>query len=122
MQEAKKTIIIAEDDTTSFKLLKVYLAGGNYEIIRTINGEQTIEQFKNNPHTALILMDLKMHGIDGYEATREIKKLNPELPIIAQTAYALTGDETKALEAGCDAYVTKPIKKDDFLALISRYL
>ncbi len=117
-----KIILIAEDDDTSYALLQVYLAKGNYRLLRTVNGKQTIEMFKENPDTALILMDLKMPVMDGYDATREIKKMNKDLPVIAQTAYALTGDSQKALDAGCDDYVTKPINKKELLDKIERIL
>lgn len=117
-----KIILIAEDDDTSYALLQVYLAKGNYRLLRTVNGKQTIEMFKENPDTALILMDLKMPVMNGYDATREIKKMNKDLPVIAQTAYALTGDSQKALDAGCDDYVTKPINKKELLDKIERIL
>jgi len=117
-----KIILIAEDDDTSYALLQVYLAKGNYRLLRAVNGKQTIEMFKENPNTSLILMDLKMPVMDGYEATREIKKMNKDVPVIAQTAYALAGDSQKALDAGCDDYVTKPINKEELLDKVERNL
>lgn len=118
----QKIILIAEDDDTSYALLQVYLSKGNYQLLRAVDGKQTIEMFKENPDVSLILMDLKMPVMDGYEATREIKKMNKELPVIAQTAYALTGDSQKAVDAGCDDYVTKPINKEELLDKIERTL
>ncbi|MFW5756781.1 MAG: response regulator [Tangfeifania sp.] len=117
-----KIILIAEDDDTSYALLQVYLAKGNYRLLRAVNGKQTIEMVKENPGISLILMDLKMPVMDGYEATREIKKMNKDLPVIAQTAYALAGDSQKALDAGCDDYVTKPISKEELLDKVERNL
>jgi CheY-like chemotaxis protein len=117
----QKVILVAEDDDISFALLEVFLSR-NYQLLRTINGEQTIEMFKKNPNIALILMDLKMPIMDGYDATREIRKLDKNIPIVAQTAYALAGDSQKALDAGCDDYVTKPIKKEELLEKIKRNL
>lgn len=121
-QMEKKIILIAEDDDTSFALFQVYLSKEKFRLLRTTNGEQTIEIFRKNPDTALILMDLKMPLMDGYEATRQIKKLNPAVPIIAQTAYALAGDNKKALDAGCDDYLAKPIKKMELLEKINALL
>jgi CheY-like chemotaxis protein len=115
-------LLIAEDDETSFMLLKAYLSKGNYKILRAVNGKQSIELLEKNPDISLILMDLKMPVMDGYEATREIKKSHPGIPIIAQTAYALSGDNQKAIEAGCDDYVTKPINKEELLDKIERTL
>ncbi|MFW5774474.1 MAG: response regulator [Tangfeifania sp.] len=117
-----KIILIAEDDDTSYALLQAYLSKGNYRLLRAVNGKQTIEMVKENPGISLILMDLKMPVMDGYEATREIKKMNKDLPVIAQTAYALAGDSQKALDAGCDDYVTKPISKEELLDKIERNL
>lgn len=121
-ENKQNVILIAEDDDTSYALLQVYLSQENYRLLRSVNGKQTIEMFKENPDISLILMDLKMPVMDGYDATREIKKINSELPVIAQTAYALTGDSQKAADAGCDDYVTKPIKKEDLLGKIKRNL
>ena len=115
-------LLIAEDDETSFMLLKAYLSKGNYKLLRAANGKQTIELLEKNPDTSLILMDLKMPVMDGYEATLAIKKTHPNIPIIAQTAYALSGDNQKAIEAGCDDYVSKPIKKEELLKKINAFL
>jgi CheY-like chemotaxis protein len=122
MENSSVKILVAEDDDISYSLLQVYLTKENYEVLRAVNGKQTIEIFKENPDINLILMDLKMPVVDGYDATREIKKMNSNVPIIAQTAYALSGDSQKAADAGCDDYVTKPIKKEELLDKIKRNL
>lgn len=122
MENPSVKILVAEDDDISYSLLQVYLTKENYEVIRAVNGKQTIEIFKENSDISLILMDLKMPVLDGYDATREIKKMNNKIPIIAQTAYALSGDSQKAMDAGCDDYVTKPIKKEELLEKIKRNL
>ena len=70
----------------------------------------------------LILMDIKMPILDGYEATKQIKKINKNIPIIAQTAYAMTDDKAKALEAGCDNYITKPIDEEELNKLLHEYI
>lgn len=118
----EKVIIVAEDDYTSFILLEVLLSGYNCKLVNTYDGKETIEALKKYPDAALILMDLKMPVMDGYIATREIRKFNKEIPIIAQTAYALSGDSQKALDAGCNDYITKPIKKEDLIKKIDHYL
>jgi len=114
----KLNILIAEDDEVSFLHLKILLK----EIAGTINqvrtGTDAIEFFKTHPETHLILMDLKMPEMNGYEATRKIRSLNPTIPIIAQTAYALTGDREKAFDAGCTGYITKPIGKGELFAVM----
>lgn len=107
MQNLK--ILIAEDDDSNFQLLKILLKPLQPEVIRAWNGLEAIEMVKQNQDISLILMDLKMPEMDGFIATKEIKLIHPNLPIIAQTAYALVGDKEKAIEAGCDFYISKPI-------------
>jgi CheY-like chemotaxis protein len=88
-------------------------------IVRT--GLEAVETCRNNPTIDLVLMDIKIPIMDGYEATRQIRKFNKDIVIIAQTAYALTGEKETAIEAGCNDYISKPIKKDEFLAIIKEY-
>ena len=114
----ENTILIVEDDETSSILLQVYLSQGNYNLLYAVNGKKAVQMFRENPNIDLILMDLKMPVLDGYEATRQIRKLNKNIPILAQSAYAMSGDSEKALEAGCDDYVTKPLKKEELMAKI----
>jgi len=102
-------ILIAEDDESNFQLLRILLKPFQAEIFRAWNGIEAIEIVREKPDLSLILMDLKMPDMDGFIASREIKLIRPELPIIAQTAYALVGDKEKALDSGCDFYISKPI-------------
>jgi CheY-like chemotaxis protein len=118
----ENTILIVEDDETSSILLQVYLSKEKYNLLYAVNGKMAVQMFRENPDIDLILMDLKMPVMDGYEATRQIKEMNKNIPIIAQSAYALSGDNVKALEAGCDDYVTKPVKKEELLAKIEALL
>jgi CheY-like chemotaxis protein len=118
----ENTILIVEDDETSSILLQVYLSKEKYNLLYAVNGKMAVQMFRENPDIDLILMDLKMPVMDGYEATRQIKEMNRNIPIIAQSAYALSGDNVKALEAGCDDYVTKPVKKGELLAKIEALL
>jgi CheY-like chemotaxis protein len=115
------TILIAEDDDTSYLFLEELLAKANCTIIRAYNGKEAIELVKNHPEINLILMDLKMPQIDGIEATQEIKKISPDVPIIAQTAYAMSKDKDDAINAGCSNYISKPIKKRELLKMIETY-
>ena len=85
------------------------------------NGEESIKLCKENTNIDLVLMDIHMPIMNGYEATKEIKKFRPNLPIIAQTAYAIIGDRQKSLDAGCDDYISKPIKQEVLIAKIENY-
>ncbi|NOY96778.1 MAG: response regulator, partial [Chlorobi bacterium] len=116
------TILIVEDVKISFEFLKIVLEKSGINIIWAKNGEEAIKLCKRNTNINLVLMDINMPVMNGYEATKEIKKFRPGLPVIAQTAYAIAGDREKSLEAGCDDYITKPIKKDKLLAIIEKHL
>lgn len=105
----KLNLLIVEDDAISSELLKATLEGMFKEMIFAENGIDAIELCRDMPELDLVLMDIKMSKMDGYNATREIRKFNKDLIIIAQTSYALPGDKGKAIEAGCNSYITKPI-------------
>jgi len=120
-QKRKLKIIVADDDETCGTLLARYVKIFSNEIITARNGFEAVESCRNNPDIDLILMDIKMPQLDGYEATRQIRKFNSDVIIIAQSAYALTGDREKALEAGCNDYIAKPFGKSALENLISKY-
>ncbi|MBU2651403.1 MAG: PAS domain S-box protein [Bacteroidetes bacterium] len=114
--------LIAEDIPSSDALLTEILKNHCRTIFHASNGQEAIEIAREHPEINLILMDIKMPGLNGYEATEEIRKTRPGIVIIAQTAYALYGDREKAIEAGCDDYITKPIRKEDLLEIIAKHL
>lgn len=116
-----KTILIAEDEKSNFRFLEVLLKKTNVHIIRANNGLEAIELFRIS-RVDLILMDIKMPVMGGLEATREIKKLNKDIPIIALTAYAMQNDANICIEAGCNDYISKPIAKDKLFSILNRYL
>ena len=110
MQENKKLkILIVEDDETSELLISMAVKIFSKEILKTRSGHETVETCRNNPDIDLILMDIKMPGIDGFEATRQIREFNHKVFIIAQTAYGFSADREKAITAGCNDYISKPI-------------
>lgn len=118
-----KTILVVEDDETSYELLKVIINGFGINTIKWAkNGEEAVKLCKENPAIDLVLMDINMPVMDGYQATKSIKAFKPDLPIIAQTAFAILGDREKSLEAGCDDYITKPIKKEELLEKMEKFL
>lgn len=121
-QNEDKTILIVEDDVSSLEFLKIILEKSKINILSAINGVEAIKCCKSNDGIDLVLMDINMPVMDGYIATRKIKKFRPNLPIIAQTAYAIFGDREKALAAGCDDYISKPIKKEILHKIIKNYI
>ncbi|MFH1121472.1 MAG: PocR ligand-binding domain-containing protein [Bacteroidota bacterium] len=116
-----KAILIAEDEDANFTLLRMMLKSTGCKVIRALDGKEAVEKaLALQPD--LVLMDIKMPLMNGFEATRKIKDSNQGLPVIAQTAYALSDDRSKALTAGCDHYISKPINKKSLLNALSRYL
>ncbi|MDA3882078.1 MAG: ATP-binding protein [Bacteroidales bacterium] len=114
-------ILVVDEDETSDLLLSIMLTKISRKILHARSGLEAIELCRNNPDTDLILMDIKMPVMDGYEATRQIRQFNKDVIIIAQTAYGLAGDREKVIEAGCNEYLAKPIRKNEFMSLIQRY-
>lgn len=116
-----KTILIAEDEKSNFRFLEVILKKTHVNILRAVNGLEAINIFKNNT-IDLILMDIKMPVMDGLEATREIKKLNKAIPIIALTAFAMQNDSNICKDAGCNDYISKPISQEKLFSTLDKYL
>jgi CheY-like chemotaxis protein len=114
-------IVIAEDDETSALYLQTILQTESSNIILTKKGNETVDACRNNPDIDLILMDIQMPEMNGYEASRQIREFNKDVVIIGQTAYALSGDREKAIDAGCNDYIAKPIKKEELRNLINKY-
>jgi PAS domain S-box-containing protein len=116
-------ILIAEDEDSNFTVLNILLAKRmNARILRAFNGVEAVQMCRENPEIAIVLMDIKMPLLDGYEATIQIKEFLPQLPIIAITAFGLTGDESKALAAGCDDYIAKPIQTTQLIEKVNKWL
>lgn len=107
-----KTILVAEDDNMNFLLLQKIIQVKHFNIIRAVNGQEAVEICKSNSNIDLVLMDIKMPIMGGFEALKEIKKIRPELIIIAQTAFSSNDDKEKIYEAGFNGYLTKPINRE----------
>jgi len=115
-------ILIVDDDEISTEYLATIVASFSRNIVQVKSGREAVNACKNDSGIDLILMDIKMADMDGYEATRQIRQFNSEVLILAQTANALTGDRERAIEAGCNDYITKPIMKEELTGLIQKYL
>ncbi|MDA3929171.1 MAG: ATP-binding protein [Prolixibacteraceae bacterium] len=116
-----KTILVAEDTESNYFFIEAFLERTKVNLIWAQDGVEAIKLFKEND-VNLILMDIMMPEKDGYDATREIKEINPDVPIIAQTALALPDDEEKCYLAGCDYVLVKPINSEDLIATIKRFI
>lgn len=117
----KLKIVIAEDDEGSAKLLAAIFSKFNHDVIRVNNGLDAVDVCLKNSDVDLVLMDIKMPELNGLDATRKIRQFNPDIIIIAQTAFAQIEDHNLAIEVGCNDYLTKPIRMDNLLKLIKKY-
>lgn len=121
VQVSNLKIIVVDDDKISDLLISIMLTKISREILHAKNGFEAIELCRNNPDTDLILMDVKMPEMNGYEATRQIRQFNTNVVILCQTADGLISDKDKATEAGCDGHLSKPIMKNELMSLIQYY-
>jgi two-component system, cell cycle response regulator DivK len=116
-----KTILIVEDDEISMEFLRELLTPSKVKILMAMDGQKAIDVCMENDTIDLVLMDVRLPLINGREAMIEIKKKRPNLPVIAQTAFAMSGDKEKYLSSGFDDYVSKPIIMDEILSKISKF-
>ncbi len=114
-------VLIAEDDETSALLLSTYLKPYTKAILHAPNGEKAVEMARMNPDLDLIMMDIQMPLLNGFNATKQIREFNTSVIVIAQTAFGLSGDRDKALEAGCSDYISKPIKKEELNGMLIKF-
>jgi len=113
--------LIAEDDEISFELYKTRLQSFNLDIIHAPNGKVAVDKVKENHKIDLILMDIRMPVLDGYEATKQIREINQDVPIIAQTAFAAIPEHQKVLEMGFTDFFAKPLDETILGVIIDKY-
>ena len=117
---AGKTILIVEDDDDNYQFMAESLQALRAELLWAKDGQDAISQVQESPHIDLVLMDIRMPVMNGLDATRSILALRPELPIVAQTAYAYSDDKVRALAAGCVDIITKPFTMQEFVMAVCR--
>ena len=117
-----KTILLVEDDEVNAILIKEVFKKTNAKLLHSYNGLDSIECFKNEKNIDLILMDIQLPGINGYEALKEIRKINKFVPIIAHTAFAMTDEKERLLEAGFNDFIIKPINIEKLLTIINKHI
>jgi CheY-like chemotaxis protein len=117
-----KTIVVADDLRINFLLFNAIMEGTNARLIWARSGREAVDICFNQEFIDLVLMDLEMPGMNGLEATREIKKIRKEIPIIAQTAFEAYFNEEEIFHAGCSQIITKPLLPDLLLNIVARYL
>jgi len=115
-------ILVAEDDSSNYLFIESFLKQVNARVLWARDGIQAVDLFKNHKSIKLVLMDIRMPNMNGIEAAREIRRINTETPLIALTAYAFTNDREKSIEAGCNEYLSKPVKLDTLIETLNKYL
>lgn len=115
-----KRILVAEDNDSNYMLMS-YILKKHYDFFRACNGQEAVEMVESE-HPDIVLMDMKMPVMDGLEATRQIRAKYPNLPVIALTANAFDSDRQRAMDAGCNDFVSKPVSAAVCLELISKYV
>ncbi len=116
-----KTILIVDDEKTAHQLYKIMLREKGYTFLHAENGREAVEVFLRNPQIDLILMDIKMPVMSGYDATKEIRKHNNNVVILAQTAYTMSYDKKKAFASGCNDHLAKPVEAKVLLEALAKY-
>ncbi len=118
------TILIVEDEEINYLYIETLLEdiGLNFKIIRAIHGKEAVEICEENHEIDFVFMDIKMHIMTGFEATKLIKEFRPDLPIVAQTAYSSKKDREKAFASGCDDFISKPISEETLNIILNKYL
>jgi signal transduction histidine kinase/CheY-like chemotaxis protein len=117
-----KTILIAEDVPENFELIKIMLRHHNINLILAVNGSVAVEIFEANKDISLVLMDIRMPIMNGFEATRIIKSINPSMPVVALTAHAFSEEKALCYEAGCNDFISKPLDKGILLLTLDKFL
>ncbi len=117
-----KKILIVEDDRFSFEFIRVSLRDREVEILHAVDGKQAFSIFSNTEQLDLILLDIQIPSIDGYSLCRMIRETGSEIPIIAQTAFALDGERAKCEAAGCNAYFSKPLDIEKLINTIDQFI
>ncbi len=119
---AGKKILIVEDEESNMEFLKVILAGTKAGLVPVYSGQELRDHYSELDKIDLILLDIRLPDASGWDLAREIKSIRKELPVIVQTAFAMSSDRLKGEEAGCDDYISKPISKDKLLKIIAAYI
>ncbi len=115
-------VLVAEDDDMNFEVIQQFLQNENLTAIRAVNGKEAVLEVGSNQDICLVVMDLSMPVLNGLEATKQIKELRPDLPVIAHTAHAMKRELDLALEAGCSDCLVKPISIERFKTLLAQYV
>jgi len=119
---SNKVFLIVEDNKNNYELLETFLKKTKANIIWVLDGVDAVNICRERKDIDLVLMDIQLKTLNGFDATRQIREFDKDIPIIAQTAYAMIDDREKSLRAGCTDYLSKPIRKKTFLSTVNKYV
>jgi len=122
MNEQNLKVLVVEDDEASYQLINASLKLLDINLLRAKNGQEALQIYDQNIDLKLVLLDIQLPGMDGYEVLIELKKRKPDLPIVAQTAYSMIDDREKCIEAGCNEYLSKPLNLQKLRDMVKKYL
>ncbi len=122
IQFGGQKLLVVEDNAISYKLIEAHLLPKNLILVHATDGPEAIAKFKSNSDIELVLMDIQLPSMSGLEVTRVIREIHPDIPIIATTANAYEEDRLACVDAGCTAYITKPVNFPKLLDLLKEYL
>jgi PAS domain S-box-containing protein len=117
-----KLILVAEDDSSNYMFIESFLKQTKANVLWARDGNEAVDLFRNNKNIVLVIMDIRMPNMNGIEATREIRRFDKKVPVIALTAYAFTNDHEKSIEAGCNDYLSKPVRLETLIETLNKYL
>ena len=117
-----KRIFVVDDDLPSFQLIEELLSRHKVFLMHFTNGKDLMKYIRKEVLPDMIIMDIQLPGVDGLELTKQVKAIEPSIPVIAYTSYAMAGDRERCLQSGCDEYVSKPIDLDAFMETVFRYI
>ncbi len=119
---SSKLIFVADNDLPSFHLITKLLSSYQVSLVHFTNGNKLMESFKKNRLPDLIILDIRLPGIDGLKLTKLVKDIDPGIPVIACTSYAMAGAREDCMQSGCDEYIPKPIDLNNFRETVKQYL
>lgn len=117
-----KTLLIVEDVLSNYQLVQAYLGKSGASIVHVDNGVDAVSIFEKNQQIDLVIMDIRLPRLNGLVATQRIRKLNPRIPIIAQTAFAMQSDREMCLKAGCNEFIAKPFRRQELFQILAKFL
>ncbi|MEA3504948.1 MAG: ATP-binding protein, partial [Bacteroidota bacterium] len=118
----ESVLLLVEDENSNYLFIKEVVKVLKVELLHAWNGKEAMELYEQHPEIGMVFLDIKLPDVNGYDLVKKMKKINKNIPIIAQTAYAFSGEREKAISRGCDDYISKPMRMDNIRKMFEKYL